>query len=92
MTTRPIRLTALATLIAIGLAGCATTPAAKPAKDAKADDSEYEWVTPTGSNIAVKVRKGQKAASTTSPTETMTAEQLGTAVHTSGGAKPAGGN
>lgn len=88
MPIKNLRMLAIAALVAGVFAGCATNP--KP-KDAKADDGEYEWVTPVGSNIAVKVRKGQKAATIGSPTETMTAEQLSTAVHTSGGAKPAGG-
>lgn len=89
MIPRRLSLTTVAALIAIVGFGCATTP--KPAKDARADSGEYEWVTPVGSNIAVKVRKGEKPKTISSPTETMTADQLGTMVHTSGGAKPAGG-
>ncbi|HNC23631.1 MAG TPA: hypothetical protein PLU52_05440 [Opitutaceae bacterium] len=83
-----LKMLTLVALVAGAFAGCASNP--KP-KDAKADNGEYEWVTPVGSNIAVKVRKGEKASTIGSPTETMTAEQLSTQVHTSGGAKPAGG-
>jgi hypothetical protein len=86
---KKLSLPALAALFAIGVVGC-STPA--PKKEAKTDDAEYEWVTPTGSNIAVKVRKGQRASTIASPSERMTADQLSTAVHGSGGAKPAGGN
>ncbi|MBS0664008.1 MAG: hypothetical protein JSR48_12150 [Verrucomicrobia bacterium] len=82
-----LRMLATATLLAGVFTGCATNPTPK---DAKAD-GEYEWVTPVGSNIAVKVRKGQKASTISSPTDTMTAEQLSSQVHSSGGAKPAGG-
>lgn len=81
------RVPVLVSLLAFGLFGCATTP-----KEAKADDGEYEMVTPTGSNIPVKVRKGQKAATISSPTDQMSADQLGTMRSSAGGAKPAGGN
>ena len=71
-------------LAAVLLAGgCATTP--KPTADA----GEYEWVTPIGSNIAVRVPKGQKTApNATSPTGTMSAEQLGNLINSSGGKVP----
>lgn len=85
--TKYLRLSLLLSLLAVGLVGCATTP-----KEAKADDGEYEWVTPTGSNIAVKVKKGQKASTVSSPTDQMTADQLGSMRSAAGGAKPAGGN
>ena len=84
-----LRFPALAALLLLGLAGCATETTAK--KEAKADDGEYEWVTPTGSNIAVKVRKGQKAATVASPGGEMTAEQLG-AMRAGGNVQPKGGN
>lgn len=90
MKTKQLRVTSLAALVAIGLFGCATDSKAK--KEAKAEDAEYEWVTPTGSNIAVKVKKGQRATTVASPSETMNQDQLGTMQRGTGGAKPAGGN
>ena len=89
MKTKDLCFTSLAALVAIGLFGCATQP---KAKEAKADDGEYEWVTPTGSNIAVKVKKGQRATTVASPSDTMSQDQLGTMQRGTGGAKPAGGN
>ncbi len=54
--------------VALSLAGCAGTP--------KSADAGYEWVTPTGSNIAVKVPKGQRAAVGTSPTAAVGAQEM----------------
>ncbi|MDB6095420.1 MAG: hypothetical protein JWM32_2982 [Verrucomicrobia bacterium] len=84
-----LRLPTLAAFVTIGLLGCATDPAKK---EAKTDAGEYEYVTPTGSNIPVRVKKGQRAATIASPSDRMTGDQLGTSVHGSAGAKPAGGN
>lgn len=71
----------LAALLIAG--GCAGAP--KPS----ADTAEYDYVTPIGSNIAVRVPKGQKTApNSTSPTGTMSAEQLGTMINSSGGKVP----
>ena len=90
MTITTLRPFLLAALCGAALAGCATAPETK--KEAKSDDSQYEWVIPNGSHIAVKVKKGQTASAVGSPTGTMTGDQLQSAVHASGGAKPAGGN
>ena len=78
---------ALSTLVAVGLAGCAATPT----KNAKADDGEYEWVTPLGSNVPVKVKKGQTTPGI-SPTGTMTADQATQAIRGGGAPAPKGGN
>ena len=78
---------ALSTLVTVGLAGCA----AAPSKNAKADDGEYEWVTPLGSNVPVKVKKGQTVQGI-SPTGTMTAEQTAQAIRGGGAPAPKGGN
>ena len=48
--TKHLRFALLGALLAFGLLGCATAPADK--KEAKATEPEYEWVTPTGSNIS----------------------------------------
>lgn len=61
---------------AFALAGCASAPAAS--------DAEYEYVTPLGSNIPVRVKKGEKAA-TASPTGTVSAEQATNAIRGGGG-------
>jgi len=55
--------------------GCAGTP--------QSTNTDYEWVTPTGSNIAVKVPKGQRAAVGTSPTATVGAEEMSKIVNAS---------
>lgn len=73
----------LVVLAAVGLAGCANTP-----KSNTADSGEYEWVTPTGSNIAVRVPKGQRPTVGTSPTGTMSAEQAAAMVNASAGKVP----
>lgn len=75
-------------LAALGLlaAGCETTDAA--AKKKSADTAEYEYVTPLGSNIPVRVRKGTTAASATSPTSTMTGEQAADLASRSGSSTP----
>jgi hypothetical protein len=79
----------LARLVSLGaalclLGGCATTP-----KPATAAAGEYEYVTPLGSNIPVRVPKGQNTApNTTSPTGTMSADQLGTMINSAGGKVP----
>jgi hypothetical protein len=86
---KQLRYSVLAVLTATALVGCATT---EKSKQAKADDGEYEWVTPVGSNIAVKVRKGQRASALASPTENLSQDQLGTMQRGTGGAKPAGSN
>jgi len=78
---------AVSTLAALGLAGGAATPS----KNAKADDGEYEWVTPLGSNVPVKVKKGQTVQGL-SPTGTLTAEQTAQAVRGGGAPAPKGGN
>ncbi len=67
----------------LAAAGCAGTP------KSAADTAEYDYVTPLGSNIAVRVPKGQKTApNSTSPTGTMSAEQLGTMINAAGGKVP----
>ncbi len=68
---------ATATLVSLTFAlfGCAGKPPAA--------STEYEWVTPTGSNIAVKVPKGQRAAVGTSPTATVGAEEMSKIVNAS---------
>ena len=78
---------ALSTLVAIGLAGCAATPT----KNAQADDGAYEWVTPLGSNVPVKVKKGQ-AVQGVSPTGTLTAEQTAQAIRGGGAPAPKSGS
>ena len=74
MTTTTLRLTGLASLCVVALCGCATPAATN--KEAKSDKDEYVWVTPVGSNIPVRVRKGEHAAVGTSATATMAPEQL----------------
>ena len=86
MITKTVRFILLAALCSVALAGCATAP--KDKKEAKSDDDQYEWVKPVGSNIAVKVRKGQKAPSIASPTDTMNGDDLSRAVHAAGASKP----
>ena len=72
---------------AFSLAGCANPSQ----KNAKADDANYEWVTPLGSNVPVRVLKGQ-TAQTSSPTGTMTADQTAQAIHGAGSPTPKGAN
>lgn len=67
---------------AIASGGCAG-----PNGTAK-DDGEYEWVRPTGSNIAVKVRKGESAAVTTSPTGQVSGDQAAGILNSAGGKVP----
>jgi hypothetical protein len=68
-------------LLVLAIAGCAgpggETSTARPA--------EYEWVTPLGSNIPVRVLKGQSAASATSPSSTLNGEQATNAISSAGG-------
>lgn len=80
MTIRRLALLPLAA--ALFLAGCAG-----PSKDKTADNGEYEWVTPLGSNVPVKVRKGQ-AASTSSPTANLSGEQAASIFNSAGGKVP----
>jgi hypothetical protein len=54
-----------------GAAGCATTTA--PKASGAVADSEYEMVTPIGSNIPVRVRKGS-TAETSSPSATISGD------------------
>jgi hypothetical protein len=68
----------LTLLAAVCVAGCATT-ASQPAGKI-ADSSEYEYVTPLGSNIPVRVLKGQ-APKTASPTATMSGEAVQNMMH-----------
>ena len=42
-------------MLSLLLGACATPPK----KEAKKDDGEYVWYTPTGSHIPIKVRKEQ---------------------------------
>ena len=67
------------------LAGCAgqTTKS-----DSVASKDEYEYVTPLGSNIPVKVKKGEKVV-TMSPTDKVNSTQAANAVHGGGGQMPA---
>lgn len=75
-------------LILLGLlaTGCETTDAA--ARKKTADTADYEYVTPLGSNIPVRVRKGTTATSTTSPSETMTGEQAANLAARGGSSAP----
>lgn len=66
---------------ALILAGCAGQSSAK---QAKADQNEYEYVTPLGSNIPVRVRKGQ-AAPNNSPTATISGDDMQNMQHGAGG-------
>jgi hypothetical protein len=69
------------------LAGCAeTTNSPKPATSAAA--AEYEYVTPLGSNIPVRVPKGQTAVNQISPTEVTSGERAANMIHSAGGAAP----
>ena len=70
----------LSIALVAGLTGCAGTP-----KQATADAGEYEWVTPTGSNIAVRVPKGQKATVGTSPTGSINGDAAAAMINSSGG-------
>jgi hypothetical protein len=76
---------ALLGLALLGFGGCATAPT----KDAKADSGEYEWVTPLGSNVPVRVRKGESAPSS-SPIGTMNADQATQAIRGAGAPQPKG--
>jgi len=78
---RSIRLAVLSPIFIL-VAGCAGTP-----KQAT-NDAEYEWVRPTGSNIAVKVKKGEAAAVTTSPVGSITGEQASSIYNSAGGKVP----
>lgn len=70
-----------AALLALTAAGCAG-----PTGETKtASAGEYEWVTPLGSSIPVRVPKGQGAASTTSPSSTLSGEQATNAISSAGG-------
>ena len=81
--TLPLTLTLLTLTSAVVLSGCAGTP-----KPATADAGEYEWVTPTGSNIAVRVPKGQRATVDTSPTAALSGEQGAAMINGAGGKVP----
>jgi hypothetical protein len=67
-------------LLLVASAGCAG-----PTADSKTAGTDYEWVTPLGSNVPVRVPKGQSAASTTSPSATLTGEQATNAISSAGG-------
>ncbi len=69
--------------LAAALTSCAGTP-----KQSTAESGEYEWVTPTGSNIAVRVPKGQKATVGTSPTGSISGEAAAGMINSSGGKVP----
>ena len=71
--------------LALILAGCesANTGAKKAA-----DNTEYEYVTPLGSNIPVRVPKGSKATNVNSPTETMTGDQAANMIQRAGAVTP----
>ncbi len=84
---RKLIVRSLLTLCTVGLAGCATIPT----KDAKADQGEYEWVTPLGSNVPVRVLKGQ-SAQTVSPTATMNADQATQNIRSAGAPAAKGAN
>jgi hypothetical protein len=71
-------LLSLVALAAVVLAGCANTTTQPASK--VVDNSEYEYVTPVGSNIPVRVRKGQ-SAQTASPTATMSGESAQGTMH-----------
>ncbi len=62
-------------------AGCAGPDSA--AKTAAGGD--YEWVTPLGSNIPVRVPKGQGATNANAPTATLGGEQAANAISAGGG-------
>ena len=86
---RPLPLVAALALLT-ALAGCATTDAT-PKKTA-ADNTGYEYVTPLGSNIPVRVRKGTTATNSTSPTATMNAQEAANMINGAPGAvREAGG-
>lgn len=57
--------TAIVLLACLAAPGCVTKPEEQAKK--KAADSEYTYVTPLGSRIPVKVRRGE-SATTASPT------------------------
>lgn len=84
MSSRQLLPTAVA-LAGFALAGCETT-STSPKKAATAE-SDYEYVTPLGSNIPVRVKKGT-AANTPSPTETMTGEQAANMIQRAGASTP----
>jgi ABC-type Fe3+-hydroxamate transport system substrate-binding protein len=67
------------------LAGCASQATKS---DSVASKDEYEYVTPLGSNIPVKVKKGEKVV-TMSPTDKVNADQATKAVRSGGGQMPA---
>ena len=64
----------------IALAGCANQTK-EPKTIVSGDD--YEYVTPLGSNIPVRVKKGEKASST-SPTASISGEEATNALHGGG--------
>lgn len=74
------------TPLGVALLILAATGCAGPTAETKtANAGDYEWVTPLGSNIPVRVPKGQGAASTTSPSASLTGEQATNAVSSAGG-------
>ncbi len=70
-------------LAAAALTGCAGKTDQTNGK--VADSSEYEYVTPLGSNIPVRVKKGQTAQSATSPSATMSGDAAQGMMHGAGG-------
>jgi hypothetical protein len=75
--------------LALAVAGCET--ANTGAKKTAADNTEYEYVTPLGSNIPVRVPKGSKATNVNSPTENMTGEQAANMIQRAGAVAPNSG-
>ena len=73
MTTLLPRLTGLATLCTLALCGCATPDSKKQAKTAR---DEYVWVTPIGSNIPIRVKKGDVAGTADAGTSTINPDEL----------------
>lgn len=74
-------------LVLVGLSGfalsaCSTSP--KKTADKSADAADYEKVTPVGSHVTQRVRKGQTGASASGPTQKMTGEQADDAVTRAG--------
>jgi predicted small secreted protein len=78
----PRLVSSLVLLSALTLAGCATTGTAAGGKIA--DSSEYEYVTPVGSNIPVRVLKGQ-APQTASPTARVSGDAVQNMMHSAPG-------
>jgi uncharacterized lipoprotein len=87
MKTKAITLSLLAASL-LTFAACASKI---ESKKTTADDAEYEYVTPIGSHIPVKVRKGAAKPQVAAPTGEVSGEDAQTLIHAGGGPVKDGG-